>query len=856
MNKKKILLYGIGTYKNRGIEAILQSTINQIDKTKYDIEVATFDYNYNKKYYNKDITKYINHYKRPNELNAKEKKLEEKYKNMPFDFNNFEKLYQSAVVQEMENVDICFSAGGDNYCYGGCNWLYTLDSLSNKTNKKTVLWGASLFEKIDNPLLINDLQNFDVLVIRESMTYNEVKKYVPEKRIILVSDPAFALEKKRVKLDPWYEKNKYIVLNLSPLTITSEEQNSEIVSFIDYILTKTEYSICLLPHVTNDESNDLNILNSIKDKYPNEKRIYLEDNNYNCNELKYIISKSSFAVVARTHASIAAYSTNVPTLVIGYSVKSKGIAKDIFGEYENYVIAKDDLKEGKLLEKFKYIESNEQKIKKILKEKMPNYIEQSKHIFDTVIDRLTELSKEEICNRSKCIGCGICSKKCPKNAIEMVEDEHGFIRPKINLDLCINCDICRRNCPINNSNLINNKKTFKSEYYAAKSRNNEIKKQSSSGGIFSVLAEATLKNNGVVYGCEMNNFKLNHVRIDNVNDLSRIRGSKYYQSNIINIFEQVKEDLEKGILVLFSGTPCNIGSLTSFLGKDYKNLITVSVICHGVTNEKILLKQISEIEKQENKKITNINFRSKDNGWTLASIEYDFDNSKLVNLFINDNFMNLYLKNIILRESCYNCSYKGDNNKADIILGDYWGIEVTNNKFFDESGVSFLIINSSNGKRFISDNEIFNKIDYTNGRYEDIVKYNYLLFESVKMPDERFDYMYKMKYCDLKYLNLLLEMKKSKQKINELMDENSRLFSNIEDLNSKVLEEDKLKQNIDDLKNENNELLKNIEVSSDEKLQLQQKNEKLNEELWSIRNSKRFKFIDKIGNIKNKLRGR
>ena len=450
MKKTKILLYGVGTYKNRGIEAIVQSTINQIDKSKYDIEVATFDYENNKKKYTDIVSKYINHYKKSEELNEEEKQLEDKYKNMPFDHDNFELLYQKEVVDEIDNVDICFSSGGDNYCYDGCYWLYSIDKTSNKKDKKTVLWGASLYEKIENKELLNDLQNFDVLVIRESISYNELKRYVPEDKIILTSDPAFSLEAKETKLDKWYKGRNYVVLNVSPLTIKSDEQFDEVIDLMNYILDKTKYSICLLPHVTTEDCNDIDILQKLKDKFNDNDRVYLEKNDYSCNELKYIISKSTLTVAARTHASIAAYSTCVPTLVIGYSVKSKGIAKDIFGEFENYVIPKDNLKDGLLIEKFKYLDSNKDKIKQVLEDKMPNYIKEAKDIFNKVINKINEQKEREICNPKKCIGCGLCSKVCPKGAIEMVEDAYGFKYPKINMDKCIHCDLCRKNCPIKN----------------------------------------------------------------------------------------------------------------------------------------------------------------------------------------------------------------------------------------------------------------------------------------------------------------------------------------------------------------------------------------------------------------------
>lgn len=809
MKKKKILLYGIGTFKNKGVEAIIQSTIRQINLKEYEISAASHDYEYNKSFYNKEIKKYIKHYKKGNELTEDEKALEIKYQNMVFDYNNFELLYQNKVVEEMEKSDICISVGGDNYCYDFCTWLYALDKKSHDLGKKTILWGVSLFEEINNPELINNLNNYDLIVTRESLTYNAVKEYIPEEKILFYPDPAFSLEKKEIKLNEWYNNRDFIALNLSPLTVQDEEKYNEINNLVNYILKKTEYSICLLPHVTTDDCNDLEILKKIRKEYSKEKRIYLEEGDYNCNELKYIISKAKILIAARTHASIAAYSTSVPTLVIGYSVKSKGIAQDIFGNYENYVISKDELKNNKLIEKFKYIENNQNGIRKILNEKMPVYKENAKNIWDNLIKKLDELEKKKICSKEKCLGCGLCEKKCPKEAITMEEDINGFLYPKLDLKKCINCNICRKECPINNKKEI--KSNYERKYYAAKSKNEEIKKKSSSGGIFSVLAETTIEKKGIVYGCEMKDFKAKHIRIDNEKDLNKILGSKYIQSNIIDVFDDVKKDLIRNKKVLFSGTPCQIGALKKYLKEEYNNLITVSVICHGVTNEKILDMQIKEMEKRVNAKIKNINFRTKENGWTQASIKYEFEGKKVINKFIDDNFMNLYLKDVITRKSCFNCKYKGNNNEADIILGDYWGIEVTNKDFYDEKGGSAIIINSKKGENYLKENKILDKIEYCKGIYEDIVKYNPHLIKVLELPSSRGLILQNIKkmgieVTNLKYKNEILE--------NELKRQN--------ELNNLLRDENKF----------------------------------IADEINNMKNSKRWKLTDKIFNSINKLRGR
>lgn len=773
--KKKVLLYGVGTYKNRGVEAIVQSTLNQINTEDYEVSVATHDYNYNKEKYTDKVKKYIKHYTKSNELSKEDKALENYYKSIPFDYNNFELLYQKEVVNTLEESDICISVGGDNYCYDFCTWLYALDKKSKDTKKKTVLWGASLFEEIEDNELINNLRNFDVLVIRESLSYNAVSKYVPKEKILYVPDPAFSLEKKEVQLDNWYKNRKVIALNLSPLTIKNETQYQAVIDLINYILKETRYSICLLPHVTTEDCNDLTILKEIKDKYSNEERIYLEKDIYDCNELKYIISKCEMLIAARTHASIAAYSQCIPTLVIGYSVKAKGIAKDLFGQYDDYVISSQELTSDKLLEKFKFINKNKNKIIKTLEEKHNYLVTESKDIFTKVINMLEKQDKQTICDRDYCIGCGVCNAKCPKNAITMQRNQEGFLYPVVDEEKCIDCNLCRNNCPIN----IKNKEIkFTPEIYAVKNKNTTERINSTSGGVFSVLSKIVLENKGIVYGCEMLNNKAKHIRITQKKDLEKIRGSKYIQSSIIDILPQLKKDLDNKKEVLFSGTPCQIGAIKAFLKKDYPNLITVSVICHGVINDMLLDKYIKELEDRYHSKITDFKFRTKENGWTKSSIKYKVDNKEIVKKFIDDPLMDLYLTDTILRESCYRCKYKGNNNYADLIIGDYWGIEVTMPDFYDENGVNSLIINSKKGKTFINKNKFFDSVLYQLGTMESVEKYNPQLKVPTTRPNTRNIAFSKIN--DESIMNIYLEIVQRKNKeLREKLDKTTYELNSI-----------------------------------------------------------------------------
>ncbi len=801
MNIKKILIYGIGSIKNRGCEALLNSTIDQIDKN-VEIIAATFDYEINKNMYKNRISKVINHYKNDlTKFTDKEKNIYNKITSMPYDYNNYEDFYQRDVIKELKNVDIAIHIGGDNYCYPRKEWMYSINKNAKKYNKKTVLWGASLYDEINDLELIEDLKKYDLLMIREKISYNAIKQIIPEERLLLTPDPAFSLKPKEILLNKWYKDKKIVGINLSPLTIKNKENYEDTLKLIKYILKKTNYSILLLPHVTVEEVDDLKILRKIAENFKDNKRVYLEEKDYNCQELKYIISKCEIFIAARTHASIAAYSSCIPTLVIGYSVKSRGIAEDLFGNYKDYVIPTEELTSDILIEKFKFLDKNQNAIKQTLENKMPSLYKESKNMYKRMLQKLEKLEKQTICQKEKCIGCGVCATICPKEAIKMEINEEGFFYPKIDLKKCINCGLCREKCCINNKKI--NQKNYKDKScFAVTSENNKIVKQSSSSGVFYFLAKHFIENNGIVYGAHLNNFKVRHIKVDRIENIKKIQGSKYTQSNLNSCFQEIEKFLKDNKKVLFSGTPCQILALKNYLLKDYKNLYTISVICHGVINNKILEKRIKEIEKTFETKMKNINFRSKINGWDIASIEYETERLKKVYKFSEDPMMNLYVNNYILRENCYNCPAKGKNNCADIILGDFWGIYNIYPDMFNHHGVSAVILNTKKGQNLF--NSIKQNFIIRNIELENIVKYNSLYEFSADKPLIRntiFNYL------------------------------NDNTFTLIDKtFNTKELEKAKEKIII-----------------------LTERNNQKSFELENIVNSKRYKLINKIGNIKNKI---
>lgn len=331
----------------------------------------------------------------------------------------------------------------------------------------------------------------------------------------------------------------------------------------------------------------------------------------------------------------------------------------------------------------------------------------------------------------KCSGCSACKSICPEKCIKMLPNSEGFLYPEVDETMCIECAACEKICPVLNMH----KPKEKPICYAAVNKNNDIQMNSSSGGIFYLLAEGIINDGGVVYGAAVtDDIKVKHLRADSIDDVYRLMGSKYVQSDLGNSFQLVKNDLLEGKNVLFSGTPCQVIGLKSFLNKDYTNLLTVDVICHGVPSQKLLDKYISYIEKKHHRKVEAINFRCKSVDFFKGKTVYHSENTDL--------YMRMFLNDICMRQSCYDC-YAKNNNASDITLGDFWGIENVNPDMADDNGTSLVIVRNENGKQVF--NSISNKIKFAEVDYESAVKENSAEYESVVMPEQRTDFIEDLK---------------------------------------------------------------------------------------------------------------
>jgi len=369
----------------------------------------------------------------------------------------------------------------------------------------------------------------------------------------------------------------------------------------------------------------------------------------------------------------------------------------------------------------------------------------------------------KINKKEDCCGCHACMNACPKNAIEMVEDEKGFRYPKIDKSKCINCGLCEKVCPILNVNSSNNKP----KAYAAKNNDDKIRLNSSSGGLFYLLADYILSKKGVVYGASFDhNFDVEHIEVSTKKDLNRIMTSKYVQSNIKDTYKKAKNNLDEGRFVLFTGTPCQIEGLLLYLRKDYEKLYTQDIICHGVPSPQVWRKYIS------GKKIQEVNFRNKDNGWVNYNYLINAKDNNYCNNHKYDNYSKSFLSNYILRDSCYKCKFKKYNRLSDITLGDLWGANNIIPEMDDDKGTSLLIIHSKKGE------ELFDKIK-SNCSYKKIdldqaVEYNSAYITSVSKPKnmEEFYNDLSLNSGDLKVINKYVKVsfsRKIKNKIKSII---------------------------------------------------------------------------------------
>lgn len=311
-------------------------------------------------------------------------------------------------------------------------------------------------------------------------------------------------------------------------------------------------------------------------------------------------------------------------------------------------------------------------------------------------------------DKSKCCACTACKNVCPKQAIEMISDEKGFLYPKIDENKCIKCGLCENVCFYNTGYKTLDDHLDKIETYAVKHKDFNIRMNSRSGGIFTALSDYILDNKGVIYGVGYKeNFVVCYKRAETKEERNKFRGSKYVQSELNDIFKRVKNDLENDRWVLFSGTPCHVAGLVKYLGKKkFEKLLLIDIVCHGVPSPKMFNDYINYIEKRYNDKVNDFDFRDKNFGWDQSKESFNIKGKK----YAQTVYSNLFNSCLSFRDSCYNCQFTNLNRPSDITIGDCWGIAGNRPDIDDNKGVSLVIINTEKGK-FIQEN-ILSNLEY------------------------------------------------------------------------------------------------------------------------------------------------
>lgn len=373
----------------------------------------------------------------------------------------------------------------------------------------------------------------------------------------------------------------------------------------------------------------------------------------------------------------------------------------------------------------------------------------------------------KISDKKQCCGCSACVQACPKKCLSLIEDDTGFLYPSVDNEMCVNCRMCEKVCPVINRNEENRPIRIA----ASINKNEDQRRESSSGGIFVILAEQIIDKGGVVFGAKFDkDWMVTHSYTDNKDELKVFQGSKYVQSRIGDSYKHAKVFLEQGKDVLFSGTPCQIAGLKRFLQKDYEKLLTVEVICHGVPSPGVWRDYLQYVRRpkgagggqntvslslNETPSLEGISFRDKQNGWSKFGfvVRYSADqreaekfglssvdaNTEIREYHKNNLYMQCFLSNVILRPICFACPFKSGASHADISLGDFWTVNQYLHEINDDKGVTLVYVLTEKGSK------IFDLVKTKNYELNKDIKYNLAFNQSaeVKYPPKKFWKLYK-----------------------------------------------------------------------------------------------------------------
>lgn len=372
----------------------------------------------------------------------------------------------------------------------------------------------------------------------------------------------------------------------------------------------------------------------------------------------------------------------------------------------------------------------------------------------------------EITNPADCCGCAACLHRCPKHCITLQEDEEGFLYPKVDKDTCIDCGLCSKVC----HELHPYEARLPLKVLAAINKDEEIRLQSSSGGIFYLLAEKTIAEGGVVFGARFDeDWQVYITYAETMEDVPPFMGSKYVQARTENSYEDTERFLKVGRKVLYSGAPCQVAGLKHYLRKEYENLTTVDFVCHGVPSPKVWGLYLKEVTEAANH-ITDIQFRNKQEGWKRFNFKLSYleqEKSVILSSSMWENhFMCAFLSDMILRPSCYNCQAKGGRSHSDITIADYWGVGDEHPNMDDDKGTGLVLVNTLKGSAALD----WEKVAFETSTYEQALRHNLAIKYSAIQHPKRTKFFKKIDTAKsiIDLIDLMLRPSK-KQRIKNLL---------------------------------------------------------------------------------------
>ena len=345
----------------------------------------------------------------------------------------------------------------------------------------------------------------------------------------------------------------------------------------------------------------------------------------------------------------------------------------------------------------------------------------------------------QICDPKECTGCGACAAACPKDAITMRPDKLGFPYPEIDSDKCVSCHLCQKVCHIASPQP---RQEPAQKIYAGWNNNADIRQDSTSGGAFTALAEAVLEEDGVVAGAAYDeDMNVRHIMVRSEDKLGQLRGSKYVQSDLTDMFNQVKGLLQEGRTVLFTGTSCQVGAIKKFLGRSsYEGkLYTMDIVCHGVGAPAVFHAYLKHLEQLGQSKLQTFRFRSKQFSWRTPSVQASFDNDAVyTKIGLIDPIFVGFNRDVYLRESCYRCPYTSMERVSDLTISDFWGYRGTAEYPDDDRGVSMLMVNSDRGRELVQ--KLGEKMTLVEQTAEDAKRGQPCLSSPTRRPDQRTEF--------------------------------------------------------------------------------------------------------------------